>query len=186
MNTTPEQPQERWLPVVGYEGAYEVSDKGRVRSVDRMVLKGRPDRNGYPRVNLRGKTKTVHRLVLESFIGPCPDGQVACHANDIKTDNRLENLRWDTPDANARDMVINGKHHNARKTHCKRGNEFTPHSVYSRTAQNGRRQCVICVRAQSLEAARRRRDDRKHPHLTTPTPVAADSGASAADRKAMP
>src|SRR5947207_9146057 len=86
---------ERWLPIVGYEGFYEVSDLGWVRSLDRLVggpqgpasriFPGRilkqytqkPPRD-YPSVNLsRESVPTVcpvHRLVLEAFAGPCPDG----------------------------------------------------------------------------------------------------------------
>jgi len=68
--------------------------------------------HGYYAVILhnRGATRhaQVHRLVLEAFVGPCPDGHVACHANDVRTDNRLENLRWDTRQANSADAKRNG------------------------------------------------------------------------------
>lgn len=128
---------ERWLPVVGYEGLYEVSDEGRVRSVDRFVehpnMLG-PGRIRGPRKVFRRGTllalsksngaghrcvglsrdgvatgKLVHRLVLEAFVGPCPDGQQCLHANDIGDDNRLSNLRWGTPKENAADAVTNGR-----------------------------------------------------------------------------
>jgi hypothetical protein len=64
----------------------------------------------------------LHRLVLEAFVGPCPPGCVGCHANDDPSDNRLENLRWDTHKANSADAVRNGRyrtgpaHHNSRFT----------------------------------------------------------------------
>jgi hypothetical protein len=50
----------------------------------------------------------VHRLVLEAFVGPCPAGMEACHNNGVRTDNRLENLRWDTRSANCRDRIRHG------------------------------------------------------------------------------
>lgn len=113
---------EIWKPVVGHEGYYEVSSIGRVRSLDMTVgkrgkRKGRilrpaTNANGYKKVVLSVKEKkrytTVHILMLESFVGPRPKGHVACHANDIPDDNRLENLRWDTHSGNRRDSIRNG------------------------------------------------------------------------------
>lgn len=54
--------------------------------------------------------KLVHRLVLETFVGLCPDGMEACHNNGIRTDNRLSNLRWDTKSSNQRDSIKHGTH----------------------------------------------------------------------------
>lgn len=51
---------------------------------------------------------TVHKLVLLGFIGACPDGMECCHGNNIRIDNRLENLRWDTQVANQADRIIHG------------------------------------------------------------------------------
>jgi hypothetical protein len=60
--------------------------------------------NGYKYVTLyykgRGKTRRVHTLVAEAFIGPRPDGMEVCHGNGTPTDNRAENLRWDTHKVN--------------------------------------------------------------------------------------
>lgn len=113
--------QENWRPVVGYEGFYEVSDLGRVRRVAGQLptrnpavkrnCKSRfktPSRNqidGHYRVNLSVGNKKrkfgVHRLVLEAFVGPCPDGMEACHFPDRDpANNALSNLRWDTHQAN--------------------------------------------------------------------------------------
>ncbi len=66
--------------------------------------------------------KFIHRLVLETFVGPCPTGQEARHLNDDKSDCRLENLCWGTPKENGEDKVRNGssmpgeKHPMARLT----------------------------------------------------------------------
>ncbi len=73
---------------------------------------------GYYHVSLRANgrrerrftsvTKKVHHLVLEAFVGPRPEGMVCCHQNDDPADNRLENLRWDTPASNNQDAIRNG------------------------------------------------------------------------------
>jgi len=56
------------------------------------------------------KQEKVHRLVLAAFVGECPDGMIACHNNGDHSDNRLDNLRWDTPKANEADKLIHGTH----------------------------------------------------------------------------
>jgi len=97
---------EGWLPVVGYEGEYEVSDFGRVRSLKTgTMMKPLPSKGGYVQVCLRtlgvAKWHLIHKLVLEAFVGPRPDGMEACHSPDSKGDNNsLGNLRWDTKVAN--------------------------------------------------------------------------------------
>lgn len=105
---------EKWLPVAGYEGSYEVSDQGRVRSLDRRLL-GKDGRTefhagkvliasrtarGYCEVSLRAensrKHRTIHSLVAETFLGPRPAGNDVMHINGDRTDNRLQNLRYGT------------------------------------------------------------------------------------------
>lgn len=51
----------------------------------------------------------VHRLILLAFVGPCPDGMEACHKYGDMSDNRLDHLRWDTPESNYADMRKHGK-----------------------------------------------------------------------------
>jgi DNA-binding transcriptional regulator YiaG len=112
---------EIWAFVPEYNEKYQVSNFGRVKSIggfgcgrwntDKLrVLSS--DRKGYLRVSLclRGKVKlwTVHSLVLLSFVGPRPVGYDVCHANGIVTDNRLENLRYDTRKANIHDKKAHG------------------------------------------------------------------------------
>ena len=107
--------EEIWKPVVGYEGLYEVSNKGTVKSLDRFTKSGRGNGNrfisgkilksalnkkGYPSVVLckDGKmfTQRVHRLVAEAFI-PNPDNlPVVNHKDEDKTNNCVDNLEWCT------------------------------------------------------------------------------------------
>lgn len=110
--------EERWLPVVGYEGRYEVSDLGRVRERTGFGLVFMkpltPLPSGHLRFSVSGMGKPrgqryVHRAVLEAFVGPCPPGMECCHWDDDPANNRLENLRWDTPSGNARDRVRNAR-----------------------------------------------------------------------------
>jgi hypothetical protein len=150
---------ERWLPVVGYEGFYEVSDQGRVRSLDRIVDELRGGRTwkgrvlitqrhpkGYLIVALtakgRSKSHSVHRLVLRAFQGDCPDGMQCCHANGIRDDNRLDNLRWDTRSANEQDKIRHGTHPQLSKTHCPKGHPYDETNTYR---SKGTRKCRRCV-----------------------------------------
>lgn len=91
--------KEKWKPVAGYEGLYEVSDQGRVRSLKfgkTKELSPGITGAGYYQVHLckDGKIKrfSVHRLVVSAFIGPIPLGMVVNHINENKLDNRLSNL----------------------------------------------------------------------------------------------
>lgn len=104
-----------WIDVLGYEGKYQVSSDGQVRSLDRLSSHGRRIRGvmlsqmklkGYPAVHLskNGNIKmcTVHRLVATAFL-PASKGRTQVnHKNGIKTDNRVENLEWCTPSENER------------------------------------------------------------------------------------
>lgn len=109
---------ERWLPVPGYEGFYDVSNRGRVQSIRHMtaagwrggkILKPFLDSDGYYRVNLSryGEVKglvPVHGLVLRAFAGPAESGQQGRHGPGGKQDNRWpENLCWGTPLENSGD-----------------------------------------------------------------------------------
>ena len=145
---------EEWRAIPGWEGLYEASDKGRVRSLDRIdnqghhlkgrILKQTPNKRGYPCVNLRDNGRRrmapVHQVVVEAFIGPRPDGAEVCHWNDVKTDNRLENLRYDTSSANKRDCVRNGRHQEAALTHCPKCGGKYVHGTRGR-------HCPVCAKA---------------------------------------
>lgn len=101
---------EVWQHVPGFGGIYEISNRGRVWSNKSNRLMSLSVANtGYFQVNLSGKICHPHRLVLEAFVGPCPLRHEACHENGCRTDNRLENLRWDTRAGNMADAIRHGR-----------------------------------------------------------------------------
>lgn len=139
---------EAWRPTVGYEGYYEVSDRGGVRRVGGGLLKPYNDGGLRLRVTLskRGSRRlfNVHDLVLAAFVGPCPEGLEGCHWDGDATNNSLTNLRWDTRSANQYDKVRHGRHPMAKRTHCANGHEFTPENTWRR--KSGARGCRACQR----------------------------------------
>ncbi len=118
--------KETWKDVVGYEGLYQVSNNGHVRSLDRVVvrtvkgdmkLKGRilkpgASLSGHLTVALckngTQKTHYVHRLVTRAFISPCPEGLEVRHGVGGILDNTLKNLCYGTRSENMLDMERDG------------------------------------------------------------------------------
>lgn len=126
----------KWRPVVGYEGLYEVSMDGEVRSLDRItemprrrevrkykgkILRPGASGYGYPIVVLckNGVTKscTVHRLLVEAHRGPIPFGMDIDHINGNPTDNSLGNLRVVTTSQNVRNKTKTWNRHGHRGVH---------------------------------------------------------------------
>lgn len=120
---------EIYKDINGYEGYYQVSNFGNVKSLDRLVLhnyggnakktgiilKQHPDKDGYLSVNLKkkqnGSTNRSHRLVAMAFI-PNPENKPQVnHINGIKSDNRLENLEWVTLCENRQHAYDTGLQH---------------------------------------------------------------------------
>jgi len=131
---------EIWKEICGYEGQYAVSTFGRVKSLTRVVrqesragvfydramrekiLAPRPDSTGrYLLVNLStqnsSKNFSVHRVVLEAFVGSCPVGMEGCHNDGNPLNNRLDNLRWDTKSSNNSDKVAHGTDNRGERQH---------------------------------------------------------------------
>lgn len=155
---------ERWLPVVGFEGFYEVSNLGRVRSLDRMVYNPhcdqtslRPGRvlkayankqTAHQRVSLcvAGERTCclVHVLVLTAFVGPCPDNHESCHRDDDPENNVDTNLYWGTRADNMRDRSRNGKHHMQKRTHCPYGHALRAPNLSPQALKNNHRECLAC------------------------------------------
>jgi argininosuccinate lyase len=126
--------KEVWKDVEGFEGKYEVSSLGRVRSYFKTViykdgrvyhykpafLKGYPNKVGYLHVNLfyaknKSKTVDIHRLVAEAFIPKIKGKNGVNHKNGVKTDNRAENLEWSTQKENVHHAIENGLFHVSKK-----------------------------------------------------------------------
>lgn len=156
--------KEEWKPIVGYEGLYEVSNMGGVKSLPRIVTRsdGRtrtiPERvkkasinaQGYVCVHLHkngvGVVHTVHSLVMAAFVGPRPEGYDVCHHNDDRSDPRLENLRYDTRRENSMDAVKRNRHFNIKKTHCHRGHPLSGDNIYD---YPNKRICKTCARGRA-------------------------------------
>jgi len=126
---------EIWKDIPGYEGAYQVSDQGRVRSLDRdvsrkhrwgphmevwrykgKILSARAKGCGHLNVSLgAGNTHLVHRLVLLAFVGFPDAGHECLHINGIPSDNRLVNLRWGSRYENRADMRTHAQQYGRRQ-----------------------------------------------------------------------
>lgn len=168
--------EEVWKSTPDYEGLYQVSNHGRVRSLPRttrFIRNGKEVQGAFPGKILsaavrhggghlyvdlckEGKVRKwyVHTLVLTAFVGPRPDGMECLHRDGDPTNNRVENLHWNTPSENRLDSVKHGTHHNARKAHCKNGHEFTEENTYIRS--DGRsRDCRTCHRLRTRKRRQR-------------------------------
>jgi len=182
MNAT--RTHEEWRPVPNYEGLYEVSDRGQVRSVDRLVdtmtrwgevtqrrVPGKVRKlvthpNGghlYLQLHKGGGRKPVfvHNLVLAAFVGPRPvDKPETRHLDGNPTNNHISNLRYGTHAENCADTIAHGTHSQGSKTHCVRGHEYTDQNTYIRPDGKGRG-CMSCMKAHTLRhGARYQRDYR--------------------------
>ena len=125
--------EEVWKSIRDYEGLYEVSNLGRIKSLNyrktgkEKILKNIECENGYLIINLAkfGKYKTfkVHRLVAEAFI-PNPENKPCVdHINTIREDNRVENLRWVTKEENNNNPLTKKKY---SKNHREQTGEKNP------------------------------------------------------------
>lgn len=115
---------EIWKPIISYEGLYEISNYGNVKSLRKFhgnngnykerILKPRKDKNGYLEITLCKNNKRkiifIHRLVLGNFIGLCPEGMEVCHNDSNPSNNFVGNLRYDTHYNNMKDAINKGTH----------------------------------------------------------------------------
>lgn len=152
--------REIWKSISGFEGLYEASNYGRIRSLDRRVRSGnRFNTNiysavkkgkilkqvdvgfGYLQVCLRKNNKNhslyVHRLVWEAFNGPIPEGMQVNHINEIKSDNRLDNLNLMTAVQNSNWGTRN-----------KRITETKSQKVYSKESRQGTKVAMYSLQSE--------------------------------------
>ena len=96
---------------IGVHDRYEVSSLGRIRNTKTgRILKPWATKKGHLMIALGGSVRAyVHQLVCTEWHGSRPIGKIACHRNDIKDDNRPENLYWGTLQDNRKDALVNGK-----------------------------------------------------------------------------
>jgi len=157
----------KWLPVIGYEGFYEVSDQGGVRSIDRIIQDslGRQRQlfgkilavtissKGYGQVNLskegRIEVLRVHRLVALAFFGYPPLGAEVCHNDGNFLDNSAGNLRWGTHSDNMVDIVRHGRNSCRNRTVCPRGHSLEVPNLTLDSVRLGHRRCLACSRART-------------------------------------
>lgn len=109
--------REEWRDVIGAVGVLQVSDLGCIKRLSRAGNTGRKGNIGKiwippppkNRVWVTGRGSIdIACLVLEAFIGPCPEGMECCHNDDDRANNQLSNLRWDTHTNNVKDGYRNG------------------------------------------------------------------------------
>ncbi len=154
--------REEWLPVVGWERHYQVSDLGRVMSITRTLLMANGQYRTYsekllaltphprdlhlycmlhnPRRNCR-----VHQLVMRAFVGECPEGMEVRHLNGNHADNRRVNLQYGTRLENNLDTVKHGRHITASALRCKRNHMFIGANI--KHLAGNRRGCLACTLA---------------------------------------
>lgn len=110
-----------WVDIAEYENIYQISNYGQIKRFNRdkryksfKILKQNINSSGYFVIDLyknnKRKTYTVHKLILTTFVGPCPFGMECRHLNGIRTDNRLCNLKWGTRSENVKDAIKHKTH----------------------------------------------------------------------------
>lgn len=141
--------KEIWEAIPGYDGNYLASNKGRVKSVYRVLgnggiqpeaIKKQRNSKGYNVVSIKynniKKTLKVHRLVALSFI-PNPDKKPQInHINGIKKDNRVENLEWSTGSENVQhafDIGLNKQYTGSDHYMAVKVNQFTKDGIFVKT-----------------------------------------------------
>lgn len=137
--------EEIWKDIFGYEGYYQVSDLGRVKSMERKenrkwgnsvkekIMKGSLNPKGYLgfcfRKERKEKTIHIHVLLAKAFIPNPNNYPIVRHLDDNRSNHKLENLAWGTTADNAKDAVRNGLTQKGEKSHFfgKRGAETAGH-----------------------------------------------------------
>lgn len=126
-----EMTDELWLPVVGFEGRYEVSNYGRLRSLcygagpngrrkratPKVVKLGTQRIVAYPIYPIDRRPRRIHRLVAEAFLGPCPIGREVAHVDGNPRNSSVSNLRYVTRAENHAHKILHGTDNRGSKNH---------------------------------------------------------------------
>lgn len=166
---------ELWLPIREYEGFYEVSNYGRIRSLDREVpVRGNPrqshkiikgvikkwgyDGNGYPKIELTRdgirKSINIHVLVAQHFVPGYDSGLQVRHLDGDKTNPYFQNLAWGTASENQKDKIIHGTNHQLNKDMCPANHVLAEPNL--RVDSLPFRRCLACKKARDAMKTNKR------------------------------
>lgn len=165
---------EEWRPIEGYEGIYEISNFGRVKSLERVVFHrtrgtmkvkerilkpGKKNNNGYKKFIVilykdKGvkKTHIVSVLVARAFIpNNDPNKKFVLHGRNGSLDNKVSNLYWGTQSENMFDKQRDGTDHNRNKTHCPYGAILSGYNLINPNSNKDKpgRSCLACKRVRA-------------------------------------
>lgn len=170
---------EEWRDIRGYEDSYQISNLGNFRSKTRKITNAKGIErtfksrilaqgitpSGYLKVNLsrdgKAETRYTHRVVLESFVGACPDGMEVDHIDNDKSNNALTNLRYLSHAENmerqnefgtsVRAQAERGEHYKQKSKTCVNGHLFEGENLsISRSEGKRHRGCRSCAYAHSI------------------------------------
>ena len=160
---------EIWMPVIGYECAYEISDRGSIRTLNRTIIRNngwphttparilkQSDVNGYLQVGLSlpgygQKRFSVARILWASFFGKIPIDMVVIHLDGNLHNNFIGNLALAT-----RKQALA---HRTKNMHCAQGHEWTADTT--RIATDGKRRCRPCAHKKQFEYRNKKSPNRK-------------------------
>lgn len=145
---------EIWKDIKNYEGLYQVSNLGRIKSLGNKInhknsiyLKKRPNKYGYEYVilqnNKKKKSKTVHRLVAEAFISNLENKKQVNHIDGNKLNNNVDNLEWSTPSENIKHSFRTGLKKPTRKQVYQYDLNNNLIAIYNSTKEAGEKSGIL-------------------------------------------
>jgi hypothetical protein len=155
--------KEIWKPI---NEKYLVSSWGRIKG-PRKTTYGSVGSRGYMQICISRSTLNIHVLVAEAFLGPRPRGYHICHKDGDKTNNKIENLRYDTPKGNWQDFRLSKKKtsHAISREVCPLGHQLAGSNLMSSQLKRGWRSCLACSRAHAYMRNGKHREIMNHKEL---------------------
>lgn len=153
---------EQWRAIAGYEGSYEISDHGNVRSLPRKGGDGKNYKGRVlkPSTTARSRIRqiilfkdgeryssTIHKLVLHTFVGEPKPGEEAIHNDGDAANNHVSNLQWGTSVDNAQAIIARGNNIHRRKERCPRGHLLELPNLTAYSIRQNWRSCLSCSKA---------------------------------------